>query len=397
MSIKKIGLLGNGKMSSEIYKWLIDTDYELILWGRRLEAVESLKEELLKKLVRRAKKNDESGKAAELRLSQLSFTTEHEKLSDVDIIIESISEQYHSKIEIFKLFDKIVKKDCIFATNTSSLSPSSIAKHTSRPDKFVALHFFSPVSLVRFVEVLGSTSTPKEVIEEVSDFVRTIKKHPLNVKKEAAGYIVNKILAAYYHEGIEMVGEGYYTPFEIDQIGKKFALMGPCESIDRVGVDVIVNSYTSCDESWGTPNYVQKHSRGEWPMPQFYQVLFDDGRLGLKTSIGFYKYESNKQIEDNDYIKHAYPRIKNYKSVPHYDEVVAEKRLWASVLLEAVRMLEDGVGEEYDIDLSIKEILGLEKGPFQYIKEVGAESVKKYIAPLEEAYGARFQLYGILR
>lgn len=397
MELRSIGLVGGGKMSSEIFKLLSEQDFDVVLWLRRPDAVATTEEELLKKLRRRAKKPGDEGAKAQARLDRLKVTSDMADLATVDLIIESIAERQELKIDIFSRLDAVVQPKAIFATNTSSLSPSSFARHTKRPELFAGLHFFYPVSLMSSVEIVACEKTNPEVLEVLDKLVRTIGKRPIRVLKEVSAFLINRVLAGYYHEGAGIVGEGHWMPSDVDRAGKKFAMMGPCESIDHAGVDVVINGFEMSDESWGEKDHVVKQTRGFQPWPPIYARMRDDGRLGIKSGAGYYRYENRQQIEDPEYFQRVSPTLPDYHIVPKDDEATLTERLWHSLLLEAVLSDARGIGTKEDIDYSIKEILGLERGPFAYIDHVGRDVVRAKLLTLEARFGPRFAPIGILK
>ena len=201
MSIRKVGILGGGKMSTEIFKLLTGFDFDLVLWTPFPEEVTQARQLLTRKLARKAQKGGPRGEAAQAKLDRMTFTTDKHALADMDLIIEAVVENIGLKRKVFAEMDKLVKPDAIFVTNTSTLSPSYMAAVTSRPERFVGLHYFYPVSLVDFVEVVPISTTDPTVTEKLQDFVRTSGKRPLLVNREVNGYLVNRLLGTYYSEG----------------------------------------------------------------------------------------------------------------------------------------------------------------------------------------------------
>lgn len=397
MEIRAVGLVGGGKMSCEIFKLACEQDLRIVLWVRRADAIPALEDELLRKLRRRAKKAGEEGAKAQQRLAQLSITTDMRALADVDLVIESVAEVLSAKREVFSALDQIVRPDCIVTTNTSSLSPSNLATLMSRPERFAGLHFFYPASLVSFVEVISASKTPPELTETLVDFVRTLGKRPIRVLKEVSAYLVNRLITAYYNEGNGAVGEGTWYPDEIDKAGKRFAMMGPCESMDHVGIDVMFHGHKDSDESWGEPDHLLKQTRGLQPWPAIYAQLVKDGRLGIKSGVGFYKYENRQQLVDRAYFESIWPSMPLFQKYPKGDEQLLLDRLWYSIVLEAIVTDERGIGSRQDIDLTLKELLGLETAPFAWLEKTDLEKARARCRELEALFGARFAPLGVLK
>lgn len=397
MQIRSVGLVGGGKMSSEIFKLVCEQDLKVVLWVRRAESVPALEDELLRKLRRRAKKAGDDGAKAQKRLDQLSITADMQALADVDLIIESVAESLSAKQTVWRALDQVVKPECIVTTNTSSLSPSSLSRLVSHPELFAGLHFFYPASLVGFVEVVAAEKTLPEVTETLMDFVRTLGKRPIRVLKEVSAYLVNRLITGYYNEGNGAAGEGTWYPDEIDKAGKRFAMMGPCESMDHVGIDVMFHGHKDSDESWGEPDHLLKQTRGLQPWPAIYAQLVKDGRLGMKTGVGFHKYENRQQVPDRAYFDACWPSQPDFQKYVKGDEQLLQDRLWYSIVLEAILTELRGIGTREDIDLTLKELLGLEISPFAWLDKTDLEKARARCRELESHFGARFEPLGILK
>ncbi len=397
MSIRRVGILGGGKMATEIFKLLSGFDFDLALWSPFPEEVEAAERELTRKLKRRAAKGGARGEAAAAKLARMRFGTDMAMMADVDLVIEAVIESLEPKRKVFRDLDKVARPDTIFVTNTSTLSPSSMVPSPERAKRFAGLHYFYPVSLISFVEVVPIQATDPDATEDLVAFVSATGKRPLVVTKEVNGYLVNRLLGAYYNEGGNLVGEGYWLPGQVDEIAKRFATIGPCESVDYVGVDVILHGVESADASWGRKDHIAVQSRGHEPWTIMHFKLRDDGRMGRKTGAGFYRYEDGQAVEDPDYIREAVKDLRIYHRTPGHDEDIVEKRLFYALVLEAVLTLERNIGTKEDIDHTLKELLGLKQGPFEYIDSVGVDTVRAISDELVEKVGSRYALIGFLR
>ncbi len=397
MTIKKVGILGGGKMATEIFKLLSGFDYDLVMWSPFQEEIEKAENELTRKLKRRAAKGGPRGEAAAARLARMTFGTDMALLGDVDLAIEAVIESLEPKRKVFRDLDRIARPDTIFATNTSSLSPSSMVPSAERRRRFAGLHYFYPVSIMSFVEIIPTSGTDPEVTEALTEFVSATGKRPLVVRREVNGYLVNRVLGAYYNEGGNLVGEGYWLPRQVDEAGKRFATLGPCESVDHVGLDVILSGVDSADASWGRKDHIAVQNRGHEPWTSMHFKLREDGRIGRKVGVGFYRYEDNQPVDDPEYFAKATPTLPVYHRTPAYDERIVEKRLFYAILLEAVLTYERGIGSKEDIDYTMKELLGLSHGPFEYIEKVGIDEVRADCDELVEKVGSRYRLIGFLR
>jgi 3-hydroxyacyl-CoA dehydrogenase len=240
-------------------------------------------------LTRVAKKkfaeDDAKAKASvDTTLSLITFTTD-EKLaaSRAELIVEAIVENIDAKNALWKKIDGFANKDCIFATNTSSLSVADQAKVTTRGDRFGGLHFFSPVPMMKLVEVVKTDDTSKETADKLYEYSQKIGKTPV-FAHDTKGFIVNRLLIPYMLEACRLVERGVATPEDVD-IAMKLGAghpMGPFTLCDSVGIDVL----KLISDSW---------SKAEPENPIFRpSKLIDEkvaaGKLGRKSGEGFYKY-----------------------------------------------------------------------------------------------------------
>jgi 3-hydroxybutyryl-CoA dehydrogenase len=202
---------------------------------------------------------------------------------DVDLVIEAIFEDLQVKKDNFVKLDQVCKPEAILTSNTSSFSITQLAATTKRPEKFAGMHFFNPPPIMKLVEVIRGYSTSDETVKIVSDVAVKMGKTAIEVKKDAPGFVVNRLLMAQYIEAIRLLEEGVATPENVD-IAAKLGLnhpMGPFELHDFTGVDIgyhVANYF--CDEF--------KDNR--WNPPLALKELIRAGRLGRKTGAGWYNY-----------------------------------------------------------------------------------------------------------
>lgn len=217
-------------------------------------------------------------------MSNITFTTNAEEAaSQSDLVVEAIVENIEAKKKLWKALDAVAPKECIFATNTSSLSVADQASVTSRKDRFGGLHFFSPVPMMKLVEIIATDDTSKETTEAMRDYVARIGKTGV-IARDTKGFIVNRLLIPYMLESCRLVERGVATVEDVD-IAMKLGAghpMGPFTLIDSVGIDV-------------TKLIADAWSKVEPENPLFTpSKLIDEkvaqGKLGRKSGEGFYKY-----------------------------------------------------------------------------------------------------------
>lgn len=229
-------------------------------------------------------KEDEAKQYVDSTMSQITFTTDEKAAAEKsELIIEAIVEDMGAKTALWKKLDALAPKSCVFATNTSSLSVEQQAAVTGRADRFGGLHFFSPVPMMKLVEVVQAETTSKETANALLDFSKKIGKTAV-LTKDTKGFIVNRLLIPYMLESARLVERGVATVEDVDVAMKLGAghPMGPFTLSDSVGIDVI----KLITDAW---------HQAEPENPLFAPVkLIDDkvaeGKLGRKTGEGFYKY-----------------------------------------------------------------------------------------------------------
>jgi len=214
--------------------------------------------------------------------SKIRGTVELGDLSDCDLLIEGITENLEEKIKLYRELDKLVKKEALFASNTSSLSITEMAASTERPDKFVGLHFFNPVPGMRLVEVVRAEVTSEETYEAAKKFAESVGKTVVSCK-DSPGFVVNRILVPYLLDAVRALESGMATREDIDN-GMKLGCghpMGPLELADFVGLDTTYHIAEIMFEEFKDPRYAA---------PPLLKRLVKAGHLGRKTKKGFYDY-----------------------------------------------------------------------------------------------------------
>ncbi len=282
--LKKVGVLGGGMMGCEIAWCFANIGCDVVLKDMTLEFAEKGKNSLEKPLARLIKKGKitEDEKAA--GLARITPVDNYDLFTDVDLVIEAIFEDLKIKQENFKELDKICKPECVIATNTSSLSVTKLASVVGpdRVDKFVGMHFFSPVSVMRLVEVVAALETSDETIEFAIECCKKIGKTAIKVK-DVPGFALNRLLMAMNIEAIRLITENVISPEDIEvacRLGAGYP-MGPFTLMDLTGLDLNLKIAEIFFEAYGE-RYM--------PPPLFKQKV-DANHLGRKTGKGFLNHE----------------------------------------------------------------------------------------------------------
>src|SRR4051812_5183717 len=218
MAIKKVGVLGCGLMGSGIAQVCATAGFDVVVLEADQKFIDKGFSGIDKSLARFAEKPEKSGitpeKAKETR-ARLKGTLKNEELADCDIVIEAIIENLETKKAMYRDLDGIVKRDAIFASNTSSISITELAAATKRPDRFIGLHFFNPVPLMKLVEVVKTIATADAVMNEAVEFGKKVGKVPVRTS-DKTGFIVNRLLVPYLLDAIRAYEEGVGTIPDID-------------------------------------------------------------------------------------------------------------------------------------------------------------------------------------
>jgi 3-hydroxyacyl-CoA dehydrogenase/enoyl-CoA hydratase/3-hydroxybutyryl-CoA epimerase/3-hydroxyacyl-CoA dehydrogenase/enoyl-CoA hydratase/3-hydroxybutyryl-CoA epimerase/enoyl-CoA isomerase len=381
-SVNRVGVLGGGQMGagiataharSGIPTALVDIDDARVADGirRATDIVAS-----------RIKIGRAAPADMQAMLSLLSTSTSHQIFADRDVVIEAVTENEDLKTSLYQQLAGVLRKDAILATNTSTISITRMAKAWPEPSRFIGMHFFLPVDRMQLVEVIRGKETSDETVVTIVELAKRIKKTPI-VVNDCAGFLVNRILLPYMTEAIALLLEGASMD-AIDKVATKFGMpVGPIALEDMVGLD------TAC--------FAGKVLAAAYSDRALKLTLLDDliaaKRLGKKSGAGFRKFAGTKgkPVSDPEFLPFL---EKNRIAKREVADQEIEDRLFLSMLLEAVRTLEEGiVREPTHVDMGL--ILGVGFPPFRggilrWCDSIGAakivERASKY-APL----GKRFQ------
>ncbi|TNF84295.1 MAG: 3-hydroxybutyryl-CoA dehydrogenase [Acidobacteria bacterium] len=282
MKFEKIGVVGCGLMGAGIAEVCAKSGFETIV----REVNDELLEKGLERIGRSLDKAVDKGKLEEAEkdkaLGRLTGTTDLEDLADCDLVVEAIVENLEQKCELFAALDGIVKKSGVLASNTSSLTITEMAMATNRTERFLGLHFFNPVPVMKLVEVVRTIMTDEQVFEETKELIRSLGKEPVSCR-DNSGFIVNRLLVPYLLDAIRGLEEGIGSVEDIDkamQLGCGYP-MGPLTLLDFVGLDTTYFIANIMFEEYREKRFA--------PPPLLKQMVLA-GRLGRKSGRGFYDY-----------------------------------------------------------------------------------------------------------
>ncbi len=284
MAISRVGVIGLGTMGAGIAEVIARNGHEVVAIESSTAALEHGREMMENSTARAVKRGKLSEADRAALLGRVAFTTDYPALSDVDLVIEAVSESLDLKKAIFAQVDAIAPPHAILASNTSSLSVTDIAVATQRPAQVVGIHFFNPAPVLSFVEIVRTVVTSQEVVDEAVAFARSLGKEPV-VIGDRAGFIANALLFGYLNHAVSMYESKYATREDIDdamKLGCGYP-MGPLMLLDLIGLDT---AYEILDTM-----YKQGRDRLHAPAPILKQLV-TAGLKGRKSGRGFYTYEA---------------------------------------------------------------------------------------------------------
>ncbi|HMK47930.1 MAG TPA: 3-hydroxyacyl-CoA dehydrogenase family protein [Methanocella sp.] len=272
-----VGVIGTGTLGLGIAEYLLRNHCAVVLKTRSEHSITKSKDKISKKLSK-----DHTTEDTEKLLKGLTITTEYRDLAGCELIIEAVVEEIQTKKAVFKELSSVCSPETIFATNTSSLSIDAIAVTTDRPERFIGVHFFNPVSKMDLVEVIIGASTSEATKDRVIAFCQAINKKPISVSN-APGFIVNRLLLPQINDAVRLYEAGVARKEDIDA-AMKMGLnhpMGPFALADLIGIDICVMILLTLYSSLNEERFKPARTLME---------LYDSRKLGFKTGEGFYKY-----------------------------------------------------------------------------------------------------------
>ena len=366
MPVKNITVLGSGVMGHGIAQVSATAGYNVVLRDIKQEFLDKAMEKIkwsLDKLVTKEKISKEEGDAIYSRI--IPIVDLNEAVKDAELVIEVVPEIMELKKSVYAELDKAAAPEVIFASNTSTLPITEIANTTSRPEKFIGIHFFNPPQLMKLVEVIPGEKTSQEITELTKEYVKSVNKQVVVCRKDVPGFIINRLFIPMVHEACFLKDRTGATLEEIDS-AVKFNLgfpMGIFELADFTGMDVIHKATT------------EMHLRDKKvikPHP-LVEKMFDEKKLGQKSGEGYYKYSDDK-----------YERVSLSKELAAKCNPI---QLVANILNNAAWLITNGASDIEEIEKAAQLGLGLKKPLFETAKEIGIKNIVDELNKLAEEHG----------
>ncbi|NAS13400.1 3-hydroxyacyl-CoA dehydrogenase family protein [Poritiphilus flavus] len=288
--MKQIAVIGAGTMGNGIAHVFAQSGFRVNLVDISEKALEKGVQTIEKNLDRMLAKERISAQDKESTLQNLStFTDMSAGVEKADLVVEAATENTELKLQIFSNLDTLCPKDCILATNTSSISITQIAAATSRPEQVIGMHFMNPVPIMKLVEIIRGYSTSDEVTNRIMELSRKLGKTPTEVN-DYPGFVANRILMPMINEAMETLFHGVAGVAEIDTVMKLGMAhpMGPLQLADFIGLDVCLSILNVMFDGFKDPKYA--------PCPLLVNMVAA-GKLGVKTGEGFYDYSGSSKAE----------------------------------------------------------------------------------------------------
>ncbi len=286
MSIERVAVLGGGLMGSGIAESVAVAGFDVVVREVDDRALASLRERLEISLHRAIERGKLGSSAARQTLERIELTTDRAAVRDVDLVIEAVPEDAELKTMVLGDVANLVGEDAIIASNTSSIPIAQLAAAVANPERVIGLHFFSPVPVMRLVEVVVALDTGEAVAAAARSFVERLGKTPIETK-DRSGFIVNMLLVPYLMAAVTMYEDGFASADAIDE-GMRLGCghpMGPLQLCDFIGLDVLYNVCNSLYEEFKRPEYAP---------PPLMKRMVASNRLGRKSGRGFYTYGEDR-------------------------------------------------------------------------------------------------------
>lgn len=391
--LNTLGMLGAGFMGAGITEVSVNKGINVLLKDLQAESIQKAKQQIWKSLQKKVKYKTLKKTDAEEIIGRVNGKLDYSDFDNTDIVIEAVVENMKVKKAIIKEIEENCKDDVIIASNTSSLSLTEMAEAAKKPEQVIGMHYFSPVPKMPLLEIVVTDKTAKNVIASCYDFGVKQGKTVI-VVKDGPGFYVNRILAPYLNECLNMADEGIALDAIDKALIKKGFPVGPISLLDEVGLDIAAHVAESSAEALS-------NGREGFEANTSTTRMFKDGRLGKKNQKGFYKYEMKKGRAKKAGID---PSAYNYFNGNGNKELPIEEIQDRALLLminEAVMCLEEGILSNVQ-DGNIGAVFGIgflpfTGGPFRYINQIGPAKIVARMDELKAKYGVRYEARPLLR
>ena len=373
----KVGVIGSGTMGSGIAQVAATANCEVFLYDLNQDALNKSKASLAKILARLVEKGRIDEEKSQTISGNINYSTSLKDFAEVNFVIEAIVENLDIKHKVFKELEGIVSADCILASNTSSLSITSLAACLEKPERFIGVHFFNPAPLMKLVEIIPAVQTDKNILIKTKETIDSWGKTTVQTK-DTPGFIVNKVARPFYGEALRILEEDKADVATIDWAMKSIGhfRMGPFELMDFIGNDV---NYVVTETVFKAFYYDSRYK------PAFTQKrLSEAGYLGRKSGRGYYNYEDGAENPSANEDENVGRDIVN--------------RIVVMLVNEAADTLYLNIANAKDIDLAMTNGVNYPKGLLAWADDLGIKYCVETLDRLfDEYHEERYRCSPILR
>jgi 3-hydroxybutyryl-CoA dehydrogenase len=364
-----IGIIGSGTMGIGIAQVAVTNNCKVFLYDQNGSQTEKSLEGLQKVLARLVEKEKITFEESENIYNRIVFCTELKELKNCDLVIEAIIENKEIKQKVFQNLEQIVSNECVLASNTSSISITSISAELKNPSRFLGIHFFNPAPLMPLVEIIPGLLTDENLPQKIYDLMKSWGKVPV-LAQDIPGFIVNRVARPFYGEALRIVEEKIATPEQVDEAMRSIGnfKMGPFELMDLIGIDI---NFSVTKTVYADYFYDPKYK------PSLLQQRMSEAKLhGRKTGKGFYDYSEKNQES----------RVKNQdiKDEKLYQEIFL--RIISMLINEAVEAKRLKIASDEDLELAMQKGVNYPKGLLSWGKEIGFDKISETLNNLHENY-----------
>ena len=388
--LKKVGVLGAGFMGAGIAYVTAKAGLDVVLIDRDQDAADkgrSYSEGLMSDLVKKKRATEDDSKAL---LDRIHATTDYSALSDCDLIVEAVFEDKAVKKDVTEKTDAAIPASCVYASNTSTIPISELAEYSRNPEKFIGIHFFSPVDKMMLVEIITADKTGDEALAKAIDYVLRIKKTPI-VVNDTRGFYVNRVFMRYIGEAYAMLTEGVPAPM-IENLAKSVGMpAGPLALNDEVAIDLSQKVMRQTIADLGEEAVPAAHY-------DLVNRMVEAGRIGRKGGRGFYDYPAKPAKKT---LWHGLPDMFEQQDAADVDQSDVKDRFLYAMAIEAARTVAEGVVTDIR-EADVGAILGIgfapyTGGPISLIDGIGLQRFVERADELAARYGAHFEPIPLLR
>jgi 3-hydroxybutyryl-CoA dehydrogenase len=373
-----IGIIGFGKMGRSLFSLFSETPADITVLGRDAAEMASQSRRLEKRLRRAVTSGLIDEAELPRRLAALRFTTAWDDLRQCDLVIETVREDADLKIEVLRQAEAVIAPHAVLTSNTSSLSLTRLGEHLREPARFCGLHFFYPTQLTGVIEIITTPRTAPAIVEFLRQISRDVGRTPVTVK-DLSGSCLNVPFLFHCCEMLYVLEQGLAGPSRLDAITAQIARVGPCETIDTLGVPFFMDILGRTLAVFAPDQTV----------PELGHRLVRDGRVGKSVSEGVYVYRDDRPL-DGAPEYYVNPAQTHTRGGARADDEGLYERLVFAIYLSMLRVAQRGLGDLADVSFGVKSMFGLKLDPHEEMRKLGSKGLREVFDRLRDELGPRF-------